>query len=290
MIEEGVFIGTSGWTYGDWWGRFYPEDLPARHALEYYARHFNTVEINATFYRTFKDRTFENWGKKAPPGFVYSLKMPRLITHYHRLSGVEESLARFVNQARLLGNALGCILIQLPARFRKDIPGLSDFLALLPRDFSFAFEFRNASWFSDDVYEVLDRTGAGFVSFHHPYQVTPRVVTGECIYVRFHGSEGLYRGRYSPEVLEDWAIWIREKRALKGEAGTARMNGTKSPGARRPKRIPANGWDRRSGQRYAGAADAGHRLRPAFIYFNNDAGGDAIYDALALQRLFSRSG
>jgi len=174
--------------------------------------------------------------------------MPRLITHLRKLKRVEESLSRFIHQARLLKNKLGCILIQLPPGLKKDLTGLQDFLSLLPDDILFAFEFRHPSWFSEDVYESLDRKGAGFVSFHHPFMDTPRVVTGKCIYIRFHGSQGLYYGRYSRKDLQSWATWVQENMPKKG-------------GGKRGK------------------------THPTFIYFNNDVGGDAIHDALALQHL-----
>ncbi|MFN4181957.1 MAG: DUF72 domain-containing protein [bacterium] len=206
-----VYIGTSGWIYEDWWGIFYPGDLPHSQTLEYYAKFFNSVEINATFYRFFKDSAFRGWGKKAPEGFTYTLKMPRLITHLKKLQGVENSLMRFLQQARLLGNRLGSILIQLPPNLKKDIRRLEEFLHLLPSDFLFAFEFRHTSWFSDDVYEMLNRYGMGFVSFHHPYMNTPKEATGKIVYLRFHGSLGLYYGRYSREELRDWAKWAKKK-------------------------------------------------------------------------------
>ncbi len=245
---KSICIGTSGWIYSDWWGIFYPEGLPQSQALEFYAQHFNTVEINATFYRFFKDKTFENWQKRVPEGFLYTLKMPRLITHLKKLKEVEKSLSRFLTQARLLKNKLGCILVQLPPGWIKDLTRLQEFLTSLPDDILFAFEFRHPSWFQEDVYETLDRKEAGFVSYHHPFMDTPRVATGKCIYVRFHGSQGLYYGQYSRKDLQSWATWVQENMAQVGK-----------------------------GKREAG--------RSTFIYFNNDAGGDAIHDALALKRI-----
>ena len=213
-----VYIGTSGWIYEDWWGIFYPEDLPHHRALEYYANYFNSVEINATFYRFFKDSAFKSWEEKAPEGFTYTLKMPRLITHLKKLQGVESSLKRFLEQARLLRDHLGSILIQLPPNLKKDIRRLEEFLSLLPSDILFAFEFRHKSWFSDDVYQMLNRYGMGFVSFHHPHMNTPREATGKIVYLRFHGSAGLYYGRYSRQELRDWAMWA--KKEAKGKRAT----------------------------------------------------------------------
>ncbi|MHA2616449.1 MAG: DUF72 domain-containing protein [bacterium JZ-2024 1] len=192
--------------------------MPQSRALEYYAKYFNSVEINATFYRFFKDSAFKSWGKKAPEGFTYTLKMPRLITHMKKLQEVESSVKRFLEQARMLGNHLGAILIQLPPNLKKDVRRLDEFLHFLPSDILFACEFRNISWFSDDVYEVLNRRGVGCVSFHHPYMNTPREATGKIVYLRFHGSAGLYYGRYAREELKDWAGWA--KKAAKGKVAT----------------------------------------------------------------------
>ncbi len=238
------YIGTSGYIYDSWWGIFYPEDLPNSKALDYYAKYFNSVEINATFYRFFKDSAFEGWKKKAPKGFVYTLKMPRLITHIKKLSGIEASLQRFLQQVKILGDCLGSILVQLPPHLKKDIPRLRDFIRLLPDEILFAFEFRNSSWFSDDVYTCLDDAGMGFVSFHHPHMETPKKATGKLLYLRFHGSAGLYYGRYTCEELRQWTTWAKKYEK---------------------------------------------RRKAVFVYFNNDVGGDAIFDALEMQSLLLKT-
>ena len=205
-----IRIGTSGWHYGHWAGRFYPEDLPKSKWLEFYAQHFDTVEINNTFYHQPKQQTFKNWHKQAPKNFLFVVKVNRYITHIKRLKDVEEPLERFFEGVRLLKSNLGPILYQLPPSMHKDLDRLKAFLKVLPKKLIAVFEFRHESWFSEDSYELLKEFNAGFCIHDMPGMKVPRIVTSDVIYVRFHGATGRYQGNYSKSALQGWAKWIKD--------------------------------------------------------------------------------
>jgi uncharacterized protein YecE (DUF72 family) len=210
-----IRIGTSGWHYTDWQKRFYPEKLPKSKWLEHYAKHFDTVEINNTFYHQPKEQTFQNWHKQAPRNFLFTVKANRFITHIKRLKEPEEPLERFFKGALLLKEKLGPILYQLPPGLRKNADLLENFLKVLPKKLTAVFEFRHKSWFSKDIYDLLREFNTGFCIHDMPGMKVPRVVTSDVIYVRFHGPTGRYQGNYSKSALQDWAKWIDEN--LKGK-------------------------------------------------------------------------
>jgi len=210
-----IRIGTSGWHYADWQGRFYPEKLPKSKWFEHYAKDFDTVEINNTFYRLPKEQTFKNWHKQAPKNFLYTVKANRFITHIKRLKDPEEPLERFFKGALLLKENLGPVLYQLPPGFHKDLDRLEGFLRILPKRLISVFEFRHKSWFSEDTYDLLRKFNTGFCIHDMPGMKVPRVITCDVIYVRFHGPTGKYQGNYSNTALRDWANWIRDN--LKGK-------------------------------------------------------------------------
>jgi uncharacterized protein YecE (DUF72 family) len=203
-----IRIGTSGWHYNHWAGLFYPADLPKSKWLEHYAEHFDTVEINNTFYHLPKEQTFELWHKQAPKNFLYTVKANRYITHIKRLKEAEEPLERFLKSVRLLKEHLGPILYQLPPSMHKDLDRLKAFLKVLPKKLVAVFEFRHESWFSEDAYELLKEFNAGFCI--HDFVDVPRIVTSDVIYLRFHGATGRYQGNYSKSALQDWAKWIND--------------------------------------------------------------------------------
>jgi len=205
-----IRIGTSGWHYAHWEGLYYPEKLPKSKWFEYYARDFDTVEINNTFYQLPKQETFKNWHKQAPENFLYAVKANRFITHIKRLKGAEETLPRFFERAELLKENLGPILYQLPPSMHKDLERLGDFLQVLPRNRTAVFEFRHESWFSQDTYDLLNEFGVGFCIHDLSGVPTPRVITGKVIYIRFHGTIGRYDGDYPKSTLRNWAEWIKE--------------------------------------------------------------------------------
>jgi uncharacterized protein YecE (DUF72 family) len=204
-----IRIGTSGWHYNDWAGLFYPADLPKSKWLEYYAGHFNTVEINNTFYRQPKPETFTNWHKQAPKNFLYTIKANRYITHIKRLKDAKEPLGRFLKGALLLKENLGPILYQLPPGFHQDLDRLRRFLKVLPKKLTAVFEFRHESWFSQDTFELLKEFNVSFCIHDMAGMEIPRMITSDIIYVRFHGPTGRYAGNYSKSALHDWAKWIK---------------------------------------------------------------------------------
>jgi uncharacterized protein YecE (DUF72 family) len=206
-----IRIGCSGWNYRHWRELFYPKGLPARRWFEFYAEHFDTVEINNSFYRLPKAEIFAKWRDQAPPGFCYAVKANRFLTQAKKLKDCEEPLARMMTPFRALGDRLGPILYQLPPRFRINLERLETFLELLPRDVVNVFEFRDRSWLVPETYQLLDRYGAAFCVHDMPGSATDRLATGPIIYVRFHGGEGKYWGRYSDEGLLSWSDWIVEQ-------------------------------------------------------------------------------
>jgi uncharacterized protein YecE (DUF72 family) len=194
-----LFTGTSGYSYKEWLGCFYPEKLPASAMLRYYAERFSTVEINNTFYRMPSESTLARWAEEVPDNFAFALKAPRRITHEKRLREVESDVAELMRRAAVLTNKLGVLLFQLPPFLRKDVPRLQDFLGVLPSDKRIAFEFRNGSWHDDEVYEVLRRRGAMLCVTDTDEGDTPLVATSDWGYVR------LRRTHYDDAELQAWA-------------------------------------------------------------------------------------
>jgi uncharacterized protein YecE (DUF72 family) len=209
-----IHVGCSGWVYKHWRGIFYPEGLPQKRWFERYAEEFDTVEINASFYRVPLPSTFDAWRQKAPDGFRYAVKVNRFITHLKKLAGVDEALNEFVGLARRLEQTLGPLLYQLPPSLKLDLDRLENFLKIVPKNLSNVFEFRNTSWYVPETYALLDRYGASFCVHDMPGSKTERIAVGPIAYVRFHGGEGKYWGRYSDEGLLSWTDWILEQSRL----------------------------------------------------------------------------
>ena len=204
------FIGTSGWHYEHWRGRFYPTELPKSKWLEFYARSFSTVELNNSFYHLPSEKAFTNWRDSSPQGFCYAVKVSRFITHIKKLRDVEEALAKFLERARLLEVKLGPLLYQLPPGLHRNDSLLESFLSMLPRDLSHVFEFRHESWLDKGVFDLLRSYNAGCCIYDMPDFTTPLEATADFVYVRFHGSTWLYGGSYSDEELSGWAKNISE--------------------------------------------------------------------------------
>lgn len=208
-----IRVGTSGWHYGHWQGVLYPENLAKSRWLNFYAEHFDTVEINNTFYHLPRAGTFEKWQDQTPAGFLFTLKASRYITHIKRLVDAEESVDLFLERAEPLQDKLGPILFQLPPSYRKNVDSLETFLQIVAGRVQAFFEFRHKSWYDEQTWQMLDKFGAGFCVHDWQEAATPRVVTGKLIYVRFHGSGGgRYEGRYTPSEMKDWAGWIDANR------------------------------------------------------------------------------
>ena len=199
-----ILVGTSGWQYDDWRGRFYPEKLPKDGWLAYFSARFPTVEVNNTFYRLPEERSFDRWRDGTPDGFVITVKASRFITHIKRMKDADEPLQTFWERAHRLGPKLGPVLFQFPPRFRADHDRLRAFCSLLPGEMRAAFEFRDASWETAATYEILDDAGAAFVLADWPDYTPPDVVCGGWSYVRFHKGGPLRTG-YSRTKLARWA-------------------------------------------------------------------------------------
>jgi len=202
-----VRIGCSGWQYKHWRGDFYPADLPPDRWLEFYVARFDTVEINNSFYRLPEPRVFASWRRRAPPGFIYAVKASRFLTHMKKLKDPAEPLSRFFSHARQLGPTFGPVLYQLPPRWPVNVERLESFLQELPPKRRHAIEFREPSWYSDEVLALLSHHRVALCLHDMKGSATERVAIGPFIYLRFHGTTR-YGGRYDDETLQGWAEWL----------------------------------------------------------------------------------
>jgi uncharacterized protein YecE (DUF72 family) len=209
MARQPVFrVGCSGWQYKHWKGDFYPADLPTREWLEYYARHFDTVEVNNSFYRLPGEGVFESWRGRTPPNFLFAVKASRFLTHMKKLKDPEEPIARLFARASELRGKLGAVLYQLPGQMPKNLDRLSAFLEALPPRVKHAIEFRNPDWYDQDVMQLLRRHNVALCLHDMTGSIAPRLLTARFTYVRFHGATRRYDGAYPQETLEDWAGWL----------------------------------------------------------------------------------
>lgn len=245
-----LFVGTSGWNYYGWRGTFYPEGLPSRQWLAYYARHFNTVELNYSFYHLPRRATYENWIKQMPPGFELAVKVWRAISQAH-LDGVDERWQTFVEPALALGERLGPFLLQLPPSYAatpERLDRLAHFLELAARTPAarIAVEFRHSSCFTGEVLDLLRRHGAALVIAHSSRYPSPEpAASARFVYFRFHGPRELFASSYSDAELRRWAAVARTYLA---------------------------------------------EGRDVYAYFNNDASGYAIGNARTLMKIITRTG
>ncbi len=198
-----VHVGTSGYNYEAWRGSFYPEELSSKKMLGYYAERFDTVEINYSFYRKPTAKILEGWAAQVPERFRFALKAWQRITHQKRLRETEELVSSFAEVARALGPRLAPVLYQLPPNLKADVPLLRDFLNQLPRDLRAAFEFRHASWFSDETYSALRDAGAALCVAESDELATPAVRTADFGYLR------LRRLDYDAAALARWAEFVK---------------------------------------------------------------------------------
>jgi len=201
-----LYVGTSGYSYKEWKGSFYPEKIPAKEMLRYYSERLSTVEINATFYRMPQPSMLENWKEQVPPHFRFSLKASQRITHFKRLKETEEETKYFLETAAVLGEQMGVVLFQLPPNMKKDLPRLETFLANLPLAIPAAFEFRHPTWFDDDVLELLRSQNRPLVVSDTDDMPTTHIdKTADWGYLR------LRRVNYSEENLREWVTRIRHQ-------------------------------------------------------------------------------
>jgi uncharacterized protein YecE (DUF72 family) len=200
-----LYVGTSGFSYKPWKGPFYPVDLPDKEMLPYYAERFRSVEINNTFYRMPKPALLEAWAMQVPEDFRFVLKAPQRITHFQRLKEAGDSVAYLLSVAGGLADRLGPLLFQLPPNLKKDVPRLRDFLTLLPQGQRAAWEFRNQSWFDDEVFQLLrDHQQALCIAEAEDGLEIPFESTAEWGYLRLRMVE------YTQEQLAEWERKVRE--------------------------------------------------------------------------------
>ncbi len=203
-----IHVGTSGYSYKEWKGHFYPEDLPASKMLSFYAEHFDTVEINNTFYRMPEAKTLEKWRGEVPDRFVFVLKAPQRITHQKRLAGADDDVRYFFETASVLASKLGPVLFQLPPFAKKDIAKLRDFLAILPQH-RVAFEFRHPTWFDDEVFTTLADRDAALCASDTDEVVDPGALP---ISTASWGYLRLRRTEYHEGDLAQWAKRVTEQK------------------------------------------------------------------------------
>jgi uncharacterized protein YecE (DUF72 family) len=207
VSARAVRVGTSGWNYADWRGRFYPAGVPTRRWLEYYARSFDTVEVNSTFYRLASRAAVAGWVEQTPPDFVFAVKASRYLTHMKRLTDMAQGVERFGERIEPLVAAgrLGPVLWQLPESFHRDDDRLARALEQLPPG-RHCFEFRHPSWFCDPVLDLLRARGAALVIADHPARpFGSEAFTTGWTFVRLHYGARGRRGNYSATELEEWA-------------------------------------------------------------------------------------
>lgn len=209
-----LYVGTSGWSYNHWRGRFYPENLPHSKWLSFYASHFSSVEVNSSFYHLPKPSVFESWAEKTPDNFIFVVKVSRYLTHIKRLKDSLKPFELLLEAAERLGSKLGPFLFQFPPGMKKDIERLGSFLESLSVNFGtnyrYAFEFRDESWFCDTVYNVINNYGCAIVISSSPSFPYHEVVTGNFCYIRMHGGTELYSSNYSENELRKFALMIKE--------------------------------------------------------------------------------
>ena len=198
-----LHVGTSGYNFPEWRGSFYPPKLPSAKWLEYYAQQLDTVEINYTFYRMPNAKTIAGWDAATPDTFTFVLKAPQRITHFARLQNIDEPLRLFLDTTRKLNTKFGAILFQLPPNFKKDIDKLGDLLTQFPPDVRAACEFRHASWWSDDVFELLRSTNTALCVADTEEGTTPLVATADFGYIRLR-DEG-----YDETGLREWMTKVQ---------------------------------------------------------------------------------
>jgi len=210
-----VYIGTSGFSYPHWKEIFYPQNLQQKDWFLYYTKHFDTVELNVSFYRLPRREVFEGWRKMAGAEFVFAVKGWRMITHIRKLKNCQEEIKRFFEAANgLKAKSLNLetkdiILWQLPPSLKFDRERLGNFLAILPKNWRYAFEFRYSDWGKKETWEILREYKAAVVFQDFPGWPIFDEVTADFVYLRFHGKESLYSSCYTEKELKNWAEKIK---------------------------------------------------------------------------------
>jgi uncharacterized protein YecE (DUF72 family) len=210
MTSHGLRVGCSGWQYKHWRGDFYPADVPASRWLEHYASHFDTVEINNSFYRLPEAHSFEVWRQRVPPGFLYAVKASRYITHMKKLKDSREPIALLFSRVTRLDAALGPVLYQLPPRWPLNLERFRAFLRTLPPRLTHVVEFRDPTWYVEAVFDELNACGVSMCLHDMEGAATGLRLVGPAVYLRFHGPVK-YSGRYSSKRLAATAAWCAER-------------------------------------------------------------------------------
>jgi len=211
MSKRRIYVGTSGWTYDDWAGRFYPAEIKGPERLSFYADRFNSVEINATFYRIPTQAMIDAWNRRLNKDFHLVVKGSRIVTHLKKLQDCQDPLNKFMDQVLKL-DTLKVVLWQLPPSLHKNVSLLSQFLKELPRSVRHAVEFRHNSWWDKEVENILSEHDAAFVGVSHPRLPESIRPTTDFLYVRFHGQgRDLYRYDYSKEELSHWVSIVKPR-------------------------------------------------------------------------------
>jgi len=216
MGKSRSYIGTSGWQYNHWIGTFYPKDVKQADRFQYYLKFFNTVELNSPFYRLPGKEIFIKWRKSVPEDFIFSVKANRFITHMKKLKDPAESLDKMLEHTMALKEKLGPILFQLPPGWKINAERLRNFISELPPGLRYTFEFRNQTWYEEDIFELLKEYNCSFCIYELEGHITPFKITADFVYVRLHGPGAKYSGSYSDKVLKTWSKrcieWMNDKK------------------------------------------------------------------------------
>jgi len=205
-MERKIHIGTSGWHYSYWVGNFYPANMKSKDFTEYYLRFFRTVEINNSFYKLPSAETFAAWRASVPDNFIFAVKASRFITHMKKLKDPQESIARFFANIKALAEKTGPILFQLPPAWHVNTERLAGLLNALPTHYRYTIEFRDQTWYTEEILELLRRHNVAFCIYELAGHMSPIEVTADFVYIRLHGpTENKYQGTYSDETLYYWA-------------------------------------------------------------------------------------
>jgi len=205
MANGKIYVGTSGWNYKHWKGNFYPENLNQKEWLKYYSDRLKSVEINNSFYRLPDIKTFKNWSNNTPSNFIFSVKGSRYITHMKKLKDPARSSKILFTHIKHLKTKLGPILFQLPPRWRFTKERFENFLSILPGKYRYTFEFREKSWWNEEVLELLKEHNCAFCIYELAGTLTPKEITADFVYIRLHGPGDKYQGSYSTKELSGWA-------------------------------------------------------------------------------------
>lgn len=206
-----IHIGTSGYNYEHWRSVFYPENLPSSKWLEHYVKHFKTVELNVTFYRLPQEAAFKSWYRRTPADFLFALKGSRFISHIKKLKGTKTAIKLFFDRAKLLKEKFGMVLWQFAPGWKVNVQRFLRFLKILKRyKIPQAFEFRNETWFCQEIYGLLKKYNYALVLADSPRYPLVEKLTADYVYIRFHGGKILYGSNYSKKELLYWAEKIKK--------------------------------------------------------------------------------